>query len=535
MVKLLDCTLRDGAYIVNAKFGEPVIRGIIQKMQKAGIEIVECGWLKDSEYEAGSTFYHVPSDVKQYITEKSPGCTYTVMMDWDRYHLDTLPINDGEAVDAIRIVFPHEKYCEGIAVGKEIKKKGYRVFYQAANTLAYTNDELADLAEKMNQTGAEALSVVDTFGAMYQDDLERIADVLDKYLDTGIALGFHSHNNQQLSFALSIRFVEKMQQSDRDIIADASLCGMGRGAGNATTELLANYLNRKWSGNYDMDMIMDAIDTYMQYFQERYSWGYSTPYFIAGMYCCHVNNIAYLIENHRVNAKDMRNIIQSLAPEERRKYDYDLLEEKYLEHQGKAVDDTETIEMLREEMKGREILMIAPGKSVVTQKEKVQAYINEKNPVIIDVNAVTSAYPVDYLFLSHMVRYEYAESFYAEIFHHTKKILLSSVKAEGMADEYIVNFGSLVKVGWTYFDNAVIYCLRLLDRIGVNKTAIAGFDEFGKGYNESYADKSLPTINPDGKWEKMNLELKEMFLDFKETNCNRMKIQFVTQNGIQQD
>ena len=76
-----------------------------------------------------------------------------------------------------------------------------------------------------------------------------------------------------------------------------------------------------------MNQIMDAIDMYMQYFQENYTWGYSTPYFIAGMYCCHVNNIAYLLKNHRTNALDMRNIIESLSPEERRKYDYDLLEE----------------------------------------------------------------------------------------------------------------------------------------------------------------------------------------------------------------
>ena len=70
---------------------------------------------------------------------------------------------------------------------------------------------------------------------------------------------------------------------------------------------------------------MDAIDTYMSYFEEKFQWGYSTPYFIAGMYCCHVNNIAYLTKNHRATAKEMRNIIESMSPEDRIKYDYDLL------------------------------------------------------------------------------------------------------------------------------------------------------------------------------------------------------------------
>ena len=77
-----------------------------------------------------------------------------------------------------------------------------------------------------------------------------------------------------------------------DIIVDSSLCGMGRGAGNATTELVASYLNRKCGCNYSMYHILDAIDLYMQFFKENYSWGYSTANFIAGLYCCHVNNIA---------------------------------------------------------------------------------------------------------------------------------------------------------------------------------------------------------------------------------------------------
>ena len=208
----------------------------------------------------------------------------------------------------------------------------------------------------MNDIMPESVSVVDTFGAMYHDDLRRIVEQFDKELDTNIKLGFHSHNNQQLSFALTIHFIELLKNSTRSIVVDSSLCGMGRGAGNTTTELIANYLNTKYSHDYDMNAIMDCIDLYMQYFIENYTWGYSTPYFIAGMYCCHVNNIAYLQKNHRTNARDMRNIIESLSPADRRKYDYDLLEEKYMENQNRHVDDEVVMEMLAEILKAREVL-----------------------------------------------------------------------------------------------------------------------------------------------------------------------------------
>ena len=75
-VQLLDCTLRDGAYIVNSEFGIPAIKGIIKKMQDANVDIIECGWLKDAPHREGSTFYHLPADLEFYLTEKNPRTTY---------------------------------------------------------------------------------------------------------------------------------------------------------------------------------------------------------------------------------------------------------------------------------------------------------------------------------------------------------------------------------------------------------------------------------------------------------------------------
>lgn len=530
-IELLDCTLRDGAYIVNGKFGAAAIKGIIKKLQEASVDIIECGWLKDAPYEEGTSFFHVPSDLAAYLLKKNrkgSRTTYVAMIDWDRYQTDILPEYDGKSIDAIRVVFPYGKHKEGIEVGKKIAGKGYKVYFQAANTLAYGNRELVELAQAVNNAGPEALSIVDTFGAMYQEDLERIVHVLEQNLDAQIKLGFHSHNNQQLSFALSMHFVELLSRTDRGCIVDASLCGMGRGAGNATTELVANYLNRKQRCNYDMNQIMDAIDMYMPYFQENYTWGYSTPYFIAGMYCCHVNNIAYLQKNHRTNARDMKNIIDSLSPEERKRYDYDLLEEKYMENQSRIVDDEETLEELSEEFGERPVLLIAPGKTSSTQQEKVRAYMEEKHPVIIGVNAINPLYQYDYLFIINTVRYHYAKEVYREQFLATKKILLSSIKTKPDENERIVNFNRVVKRGWVYFDNAVIDMLRLLDKLHVENVALAGFDGFKHKYNESYADISLPTLNPDNRWDLLNDEIMDMFRDFKESMKTTMDISFVT-------
>ena len=74
-VEMLDCTLRDGAYIVNAEFGTAAIKGIMRNMQDANIKIIECGWLKNTEHILGTTFYHVPDDLKRYIVQKRSVCS----------------------------------------------------------------------------------------------------------------------------------------------------------------------------------------------------------------------------------------------------------------------------------------------------------------------------------------------------------------------------------------------------------------------------------------------------------------------------
>lgn len=527
-VKLLDCTLRDGAYIVDGEFGAAAITGIIKKMQDANVEVVECGWLKNNAHKKGTTFFHVPADLTQYLIEKNPRSTYAAMIDWNNYDLKYLPEYDGNTVDAIRVVFPSDKYKEGLAVGIEIQKKGYEVFYQAANTLAYTDEQLVDLALETNKIKPVCLSVVDTFGAMFNKDLEHIVTILDQHLDKEIKLGYHSHNNQQLSFALTMNFVELCEKLDREIIVDASLCGMGRGAGNAPTELMVNYLNNNYNSNYDMNMVMDAIDTYMEKFQEKFSWGYSTPYFIAGMYCCHVNNIAYLQKNHRTNAKDMRNIIESMGEDDRKSYDYDLLEEKYITNQNHKIDDELTMKKLKEELKGKQVLLLAPGESTHSEKEKINNYIRENQPIVIAVNAVNDQYECEYIYFTNTIRYDYAKNTYNEQFNNTNKIVLSNIKTEAADCEDIINFNHVIKRGWEYFDNAMISCLRLMDKLHVENIAIAGFDGFKHSYNESYADSSLPTLNPSCGWDNLNVQIKEMYYNFKSTTETTMNIEFVT-------
>ncbi len=529
-IQLLDCTLRDGAYIVAGNFGTPSIKGIIKKLQDANIDLIECGWLKDSAHKDGSTYYHVPSDLENYLVDKRSNFVYVAMIDWDRYNLDNLPECDGKSIDAIRVVFPQTKFREGIALCDKIRAKGYEVYLQAANTLGYSDEELKQLVDCVNKAHPVCISVVDTFGAMYPEDLVRILKIVDDRLDEDIKIGFHSHNNQQLSFALCMTFVKYFEDKDRGIIVDASLCGMGRGAGNATTELVASYLNNKHSGNYDINAVMDTIDVYMNYYSENYRWGYSVPYCIAGMFCCHVNNIAYLLENHRTNTRDMRNIIESLSPADRKKYDYDLLEEKFIENQNRIVDDEAAVKKLSKNIENKKVLLVAPGKLSIIKQAEIKSYIQKNKPVVIGVNAILPDYKYDYLLFVNPARYDYAKDAYRKQFENTEKIVLSNIKQESGEKETVVNYNRAIKRGWEHFDNAVICCLRLLDKLSVKDIVIAGFDGFKEKYGDSYADASLPLLNSTGKWNELNNEIRDMFKDFVKATEGSVKIEFLTES-----
>lgn len=130
IIKLLDCTLRDGAYVTESYFGTPTIRGIIKKMQDAQVDIIECGWMKDTAHKEGTSFFHYPDDIKKYLPPKNKNVSFVAMIDWDRYDVENLSEYDGKTIDAIRIVFPYGRYKEGIRVGKKFGKRAIKYYFK---------------------------------------------------------------------------------------------------------------------------------------------------------------------------------------------------------------------------------------------------------------------------------------------------------------------------------------------------------------------------------------------------------------------
>ncbi len=271
-IKVLDCTLRDGAYVTEGIFGESCIFGIKACLKSAGVDIIECGWLKNFSHLRDSVFYE---------NAEKLDLNTAIMFDYGKF--DIAKLSKGEGI--IRIAFYKEDLDKISFAAEAVKNKGYKVFLQASNTVAYSESELEHLCRRANYIGVDSVYIVDSFGSMFPDDLQKIMPIYNEMVDKNIEIGFHSHNNIQLSFALSMQFINYMK---RDIIVDSSLCGIGRGAGNTQTELLVTYLNKNGSA-YKTEFIKEGIEKYITPLMQKYDWGYNYQRAYKGLNGLHPN------------------------------------------------------------------------------------------------------------------------------------------------------------------------------------------------------------------------------------------------------
>ena len=528
-VELLDCTLRDGAYLVNKKFGYTTIVGIISGLINAQLDIIEIGFLQDDGSGNGTTIYKHAYDARQYLPCNKQNSKIAVLADYSRYHIENLESYDGQSIDIIRECFFKHEWIDAINACRNIKALGYDVFVQPVDILGYSDRELLDLIEAINTLEPYGMSIVDTFGSMYQEDLHRIFEIIHHNLAPTCKIGFHSHNNMQLSSALSQEFI-RISDGKRKVVVDGTISGMGRGAGNTPIELLIQYMNSHYPYTYDLDAVLDLIDTYMESIRSKCHWGYSTSYFVAGCYGAHVNNIDYLEKKSSIRHKDMRVILNRIDLSERKRYNYDLLEQTYLELIQSDIDDSDTINHLKDKLWGHTILILVPGKTLMTDKTEVLDYIQKNSPIVISVNFIDDSFVCDYVYMNNVKRYKFWSN--SKEFSKVKKILTSNIHENDHSDnEEIVSFAKHLKCGWEHLDNSTIMLLRLLDRIHVDKIAIAGFDGYSnqEGQNMNYYHNDLEIIKNSMDASKTNQEIAEMLYDFCKSRTHKdTMIEFVT-------
>lgn len=483
-IELLDCTLRDGGYINEWKFGYHTIRDIISKLVESHTDYVEVGFLRNCEYDKDAAVFNNCAQIRNILPENRGNTKFTAMALHNKYDIDRLEDYDGSTIDALRITFHDYDIEEGLAYIKKAISKGYKVFANPINIMGYSDVEILQLLEKINRIKPYAFSIVDTFGSMMKDDLQRIYSLTEHNLDKSIVIGLHLHENLALSYSLAQEFIS-MKASSRDCVIDASMLGMGRSPGNLCMELIMDYMNKTQGGTYNVNPVLDGIDDHIAKLKSIEPWGYNTAYSLSAKFNLHRNYAEFLLGKGRLRAKQINQILASIEENKKTAYDEAYAEELYRKFQNHEIEDKVLTERLKSRLEGREILVIAPGYSIVSDREKIENFITEHHPVVFTANFSPEEYEKDYIFCSNAMRYEVLRDKKDD----APVLITSNLMDICSEEENVLNYAELSFDEMGSCDNCVIMLLKLLIRMEVHDIVLAGFDGYrseGSNYVHDY-------------------------------------------------
>ena len=524
-IKLLDCTLRDGGYVNDWEFGHHNICSLFERIVETNADIIEIGFIDDRR----------PFDINRSIIPdtKSIQAIYggikkrppmvVGMIDYGTCSLEHVQPCSESYIDGIRVIFKKHIMHEAMAYCAELKKLGYKVCSQLVSITSYNDEELMELIGLVNEVKPYAVGIVDTYGLLDPQWMLHYYEMLDKHVDKEVAIGFHAHNNFQLAYANSRAFLDR--ESDRDIIVDATLFGMGKSAGNAPAELVGMYLNQNFGKNYNINQMLEAIDESVMDFYKRTPWGYKTYFYLSAYNRVHPNYVQQIQGKPSLSISDINDLLGKIGPGDvKLLYDKAVAEDIYSDFEKTALDDSKDYANLAEALKGRDILLVGPGKNIQLQKQRVESYLSDKKPLVISINYIPGGIDVDYVFITKTNRYCDMADDLLEIKNKDVQIIATSnVTARGDDFKYSFAREGLLEKNESIVDNSFLMLLKVLNKCGVKKLACAGFD--------GYSDKEDNYFNPKMEYSFVKQEARHLNNHIREVineTYADMDIEFVT-------
>ena len=280
-LKVLDCTIRDGGLINNYHFSKDFVKAVYKATCESAIDIVELGKKLEESDEYTREKYGLwnfcdDDDLKEvidsYACDNSP--LVAVMYDVGRVDNSKLKPRDQSPIDMIRTACYVHQIDAGLDLVKRCKDLGYETTVNVMAASAAIETELIEGLEEINKTEElDYLYLVDSYGAFYSEQVTYYLKLYKKHAPNK-ELGFHAHNNQQLAFS-------NTQQAiiDGVNLLDATINGIGRGAGNCNMELLLNFLKNP---KFDVRPIYKVIQEHFVPLRDEIEWGFNDIYGISG-------------------------------------------------------------------------------------------------------------------------------------------------------------------------------------------------------------------------------------------------------------
>ena len=280
-VKVVDATLRDGGLVNDFYFTDDFVKALYLANLRAGVDYMEFGYKASKEMfdveKFGKWKFCNDEDIRKIVGENATDLKIAVMADVGRCEKEDIINRSDSPVDLIRVATYVHTIPGAVDMIVDAARKGYEV---SCNIMAISNSresELKAALDILGQAPVDVLYIVDSYGAMYPEQIARFADM---YLECAAKynkkVGIHAHNNQQLAFANTIEAV-----GDGVDWLDATYASMGRGAGNCAMELLLGFLRNP---RYNVYPAIKFVDTYMnQLKKDGILWGYDLQYLMTGL------------------------------------------------------------------------------------------------------------------------------------------------------------------------------------------------------------------------------------------------------------
>lgn len=486
-LKVLDVTLRDGGCVNDFNFGQTYMEKILAAQEASGVDYIEMGYIDEANGSTcGRTQYVNESVIPQCILKhKKPGVTYVAMMDYGKFNVDTLHKRTDDGIDGIRMAFHKKNRFDAIEMGKKIIEKGYLFFIQPMITLRYSDAELLELIEIVNKelSDASGFYIVDSFGEMRPNDMSRILNLVDHNLVPTMTLGFHSHNNLQMSYSNAVALLQF--PTNRDLMLDSSIMGMGKGAGNLNTELLLEHLNMFYGKNYKIAPLLEVIDKVINQLHDEFYWGYAPEYYLSAANQCTPSYASHFYNKHMLPIDQVGELLSMIDEGKKISFDKQYAEELYRQYnESKAVNDTAVVADLKAELSEKKVLLVAPGKSVGSFIDELRRYVESDDYVVIGLNSTLNI-SFDYLLSTR-------KDIYDKAVREGKKIIVpSNVSKGGRGNVKILNYSNWIEIDERTHDSSSVIALNLLKACGVKEIILAGFDGFSANINENYYDATM--------------------------------------------
>ena len=277
-LKVLDCTVRDGGLMNEHQFSDEFVRGIHAALVAAGVDYMEIGYKADkklfSSKEYGMWKSCDEDDVNRFFDGVEKGLKLSVMADIGRTNESDIVAREKSLIDMVRVACYIHQIPAALDMVKDAKDKGYETSVNLMAISTVPEFELNKGLELIGKSETDMVYLVDSFGSLY---FEQIDDLLRRYIaamGTGKQVGIHAHNNQQMAYVNTI-----FAAIHGATMLDATIDGLGRGAGNCPTELLLGFLRNP---KFHQRPVIEAVEKWTLPLRDQIDWGYSIPYMISG-------------------------------------------------------------------------------------------------------------------------------------------------------------------------------------------------------------------------------------------------------------